>query len=257
MVHRAETVRSGVAVAVVSDAHLGGPGGEAAPLVEQLDALEVGSCSSVVFLGDLFHVWIGDERYETRQIADCFPAIERLVARGIETTYIEGNRDFFLLGSRYERGFTRVVQEHSFSVGEVRYTALHGDGINREDRNYLFWRWLSKSRLSRALFRRIPGPVARTIVHRTERHLASTNVEHRRKLPLGAIREVAHQRLQSCDVLLLGHFHRDYSEELAGGRVRVVDAWYQTPALLFIDERGMRYGQETVLEPSGSGRAAR
>ncbi|REJ79893.1 MAG: hypothetical protein DWQ36_01255 [Acidobacteria bacterium] len=238
------------AVVVVADAHLGGPGGEAGPLARQLDDLRRAQCRRVVFLGDLFHVWVGDRRYETRQIAEMMPAIERLGERGIESVYIEGNRDFFLAESPYAARFDQVVSEHRFTSGGRRYLAVHGDGINREDRAYLFWRWLSKSAASRFLFHRIPGPLARFIVHSTERRLARTNFRHRRELPRRAIEAFAARRLrEGHDTVLLGHFHCDWERPLTSGSVRVVDAWYQTPALLWLDDERPRWGACVAIEP--------
>jgi UDP-2,3-diacylglucosamine hydrolase len=203
-----------------------------------------------LFLGDLFHIWVGDRRYETRQIGACVPAIRRVRERGIETVYIEGNRDFFLSGSVYASAFTEVTLEHSFVCGGVRYLAAHGDGINAADRRYLFWRWLSKSALSRALFQRIPGRAARAIVHRAERKLARTNFRHRRHLPVQALEAFGRDRLkQGHDVVLLGHFHRDWNCQIGKGEVRIVDAWYQTPALLWLQGGGCMYGDRVEIEP--------
>ena len=61
-------------VAVIADAHLGGPGGAAAPLLRQLEEVAATGCRRLLFLGDLFHVWVGHPSYETPEVTavvDC------------------------------------------------------------------------------------------------------------------------------------------------------------------------------------------
>nr|HPK66766.1 UDP-2,3-diacylglucosamine diphosphatase [Thermoanaerobaculia bacterium] len=82
------------ATALVADAHLGGPGGPAAPLIEQLGALP-GRAERLVLLGDIFHFWVGHEKYETAEIAAFAPCLAALRAAGVAVDYVEGNRDFF------------------------------------------------------------------------------------------------------------------------------------------------------------------
>ncbi len=70
-----------MAVAVLADAHLGGPGGPAGPLIEQLRALPEQGCTRLVLLGDLFQAWIGQpqvrdprDRRRGRRAARAAPA---------------------------------------------------------------------------------------------------------------------------------------------------------------------------------------
>ena len=244
-----ESIEVARRVVAVADAHLGGPGGTAAPLVEQLDRLGVEDCSHALFLGDLFHIWVGAKRYETPAIHDCVEAIRRLRQRGVRTLYIEGNRDFFIDGSPYADAFDEVTLRWHFRCGGQRYLAVHGDGVDRSDRQYLFWRWLSKSLPSRLLFRRIPGVIARRIVSGTEQRLARTNFRHRMQLPEQALRQLARdqRREHGVDWVVLGHFHQDVCWQNDDGAYRIVDAWYECPALFWIDENGFDYGPRTAV----------
>ncbi len=225
-----------MAVAIVADAHLGGPGGAAEPLVEQLAELDVARCSLLLFLGDLFHVWVGHRRFETPEIRLVIAAIERLRDRGLRVCYVEGNRDFFLASSCYAGLFERVATEVDFEDRGVRYVAVHGDGLNDGDWRYRFWRWLSKSLASRILSPRIPAVLAQRIVGGTERRLARTNFHHRKALPERAIANYGRRRLaEGYDVLLLGHFHEERSYRLDDGEVRLLDAWFNTREILWLD----------------------
>jgi UDP-2,3-diacylglucosamine hydrolase len=219
-------------IALLADAHLGGPGGPAGPLVEQLAALPAAGCGRLLVMGDLFQAWVGHRRFETPEVTAMVAALRRLRERGVRIDYLEGNRDFFLAGSPYADAFDRVAGEVALEAGGVRYLAVHGDGLDDDDWQYRFWRRLSKSGLSRRLAGRIPGPLARRIVSSTERRLAHTNFKHRHRLPEAAIRAYAERRLaEGHDVLLLGHFHEARTWRVPGGEVRLLAAWFKTRTL--------------------------
>jgi len=227
-----------MSVALIADAHLGGPGGPAGPLIAQLEALPGQGCRRLVLMGDLFQAWIGFRRFETEDVAAVVEALRRLRAQGVEIDYIEGNRDFFLAGSPYADAFDRVSMETAFEVAGVRYLAVHGDGLNDRDWKYLFWRRLSKSAPVRFLVRNIPRRLAHRMVHSTEKRLSRTNFKHRAAVPEAAIRRYAERRLtEGHDVLLLGHFHEPLVWKVKGGEVRLLDAWFRSRAVEWLRQR--------------------
>ena len=219
-------------VAVLADAHIGGPGGSGEGLAVQLDQLADAGCSHLVLLGDLFHVWVGSEKFETDDHRSVLAALRRLGERGVRLDYVEGNRDFFIADSVYAPLFERVDRSVEFTAGGRRYLAVHGDGIDRSDRKYLFWSWLSKSWLSRTLWLGLPAGLARSLADGTERRLAETNFEHKSRVPEGVLRRYGELQLQGeYEELLLGHFHQALEWDLPGGKLRVADAWFRTRAI--------------------------
>ena len=226
-------------IAVIADAHLGGPGGPPGPLVEQLDSLSAASCERLVLLGDLFHVWVALRRFETPDVRAVIEAIRRLRQRGVAVDYIEGNRDFFVRGGPYERELDAVGTELAFAAAGRRYLAIHGDGLDDRDYKYRFWRWLSKNRVSRVAAGLLPSSVASRIVHTTERELARTNFKHRVHLPREVIVGYAERRLrEGHDAVIMGHFHESRRWAAAGGEVRIIDAWFRTRRLEWLTESG-------------------
>lgn len=221
--------------ALLADAHLDGPGGEPGPLLAQLAELPGRGARRLVLLGDLFQVWIGDRRYETPAIAAVVATLRELRRGGLEVIYIEGNRDFFLAGSPYADAFDRVAGEFAFASGGVRYLAVHGDGLNDRDRQYLFWRWLSKSPAVEVAARRLPAVLARRLVHSTEHALGQTNFKHRVRIPEEVLCAYGERRLaEGHDVLLLGHFHEPRRWAVAGGEVRLLEAWFKSRRLEWV-----------------------
>lgn len=220
---------SGGSVAVIADAHLGGPGGEAAPLVAQLEAVPERGCRHLVLLGDLFQGWVGFRRFETPEIAAVAAALRRLRHQGVRVDYVEGNRDFFLDGGPYADCFDAVARELAFSAGGTRFVAVHGDGLDHRDRQYRFWRRASKSALSRLVISKTPRPLARRLVWQTEARLSRTNREHKRHIPEDVLIAYGERRLaEGHDVLLLGHFHEERRWPVAGGLVWLLPAWFDT-----------------------------
>lgn len=218
-----------MSTALLADAHLGGPGGKAGPLIEQLRSLPQEGCSRLVLLGDLFQAWIGPPRFETPEVAAVLPVLGELGERGLRVDYVEGNRDFFLDASPYSGVFTQVAREVAFEEGGVRYLAVHGDGLDDRDWKYRFWRDLSKSRLSRLLVSRTPRRFAQRLVSSTEERLSQTNFKHKRSIPEGVVRRYAERRLaEGHDVLLLGHFHEERRWSVPGGDVWLLDAWFRS-----------------------------
>jgi UDP-2,3-diacylglucosamine hydrolase len=216
-------------VAVIADSHLGGPGGDGEDMVAQLEALPDQGIKHLILLGDIFHVWVGSRQFETAEICKILPILRRLRTQGLRVDYIEGNRDFFISGSVYADAFDHVGFETSFASQGRRVLAIHGDGLNDRDRQYLFWRWLSKSPPSRFLIRNLPAALAQRLVHGTEKRLAQTNFKHRSEIPAAAIKGYGERRFkEGYDLMILGHFHEAQRFVVAGGEILALDAWFRS-----------------------------
>lgn len=223
-------------VAVVADAHLGGPGGEAGPLIAQLEAVPA-RARRLVLLGDLFQGWVGFRRFETPDIAAVAAALRRLRGEGVRVSYVEGNRDFFLGRGPYADCFDAVVQEVAFEAGGTRVLAVHGDGLDERDRQYRFWRRASKSALSRLVISKTPRRLARRLVWSTEARLARTNLEHKRHIPREALVRYAGRRLaEGHEVLLLGHFHEERRWAVPGGLLWLLPAWFDRRRVVWLPD---------------------
>jgi len=222
--------------AIVADAHIGGPGGGVEPLLEQLAGLPAAGAERLLLLGDLFQAWIGFPQYETAAVRALVAELGGLRARGLRVDYVEGNRDFFLADGPYRAAFDSVGVETAFASGGRRYLAVHGDGLNDRDRQYLAWRWLSKSWPVEAVIRHLPRAIVGRFVDATERRLSQTNFKHKAVVPEAAIRRYAERRFaEGHDVLLLGHFHEPHVWRVAGGEVRLLDAWFRSRQIEWLD----------------------
>jgi UDP-2,3-diacylglucosamine hydrolase len=218
-----------MSVAVIADAHIDGPGGKPGPLIEQLRELGEGGCRRLILLGDLFQTWIGQRRYETATIREVTAALAELRRRGVRIDYIEGNRDFFIGLGPYAELFDSVGDEVTVEIGGRRMLLVHGDGLNRKDRLYRFWRWFSHCPPVRFAMFHLPRWLAHRLVIGFERGLARTNFRHKTVIPEEPILEFARRRFaEGYDLLFLGHYHEPRDWHLPEGDVWLLDAWFSS-----------------------------
>ena len=216
--------------AVFADCHVGRRPDDDGPFLAALEEAAGRGARAISLLGDIFHFFIAHPKFETPPIARFLEAVDRLRLAGIPVTYVEGNRDFFLRGSYVEPRFRKVCDEETFQEGGRRFLLTHGDLLNEEDRPYRLWRAISKNRLSRAAIDFLPRKAANRFVWKVEARLYRSNFKHKTRLPVEMIRDFAARRFrEGFDVLLLGHFHRAWSETVDGGRVEILPA--------FVDDR--------------------
>lgn len=200
------------------------------PFLDGLRQAADRGATAISLLGDIFHFFIAHPKFETPAIRSFLQTVDALAARGIPVTYVEGNRDFFLRGSYVERHFREVCDEESFEAGGRQFLLTHGDLLNEADLPYRFWRALSKNPIARAALHVIPKKAGNRLVWKTEARLYRSNFKHKTRLPVEMIRAFAARRFaRGVDVLLLGHFHKAWAEDVGPGRIEILPA--------FVDER--------------------
>ncbi|HKC24405.1 MAG TPA: hypothetical protein VKF32_06665 [Thermoanaerobaculia bacterium] len=215
-------------VAVFADAHLGQVDRDADDFLASLERLRDGGARTVVLLGDIFHYFIGDAKFETPLIRRVLEGWRHLTASGVSLRYVEGNRDFFLAGTRFAASFAAYGETDGLEAGGRRYAFVHGDRVNTSDLPYRLWRLASKNPIAYGAMKALPGPLARAIVARTEARLYRTNFKHKATLPARQLLEEGRRaRSAGYDELLVGHFHVERALEGDGASVRVLPAWLE------------------------------
>ena len=216
--------------AVFADCHVGRRPDDEGPFLDALERVADRGASAISLLGDIFHFFIAHPKFETVAIRRFLDTVDRLAKRGVPVTYVEGNRDFFLRGSYVEHHFREVCNEETFDVAGRRFLLAHGDLLNEADVPYRFWRALSKNPLARASLSLIPKRLGNRLVWKTEARLYRSNFKHKTRLPVEMIRQFALRRFaEGFDAILLGHFHKSWTEDVGGGRIEILPA--------FVDER--------------------
>ena len=214
--------------AVFADCHVGRRPGDEEPFLKALDTVRSRGARAITLLGDIFHIFIAHPKFETPAIDRFLQKARELKEAGVAVTYVEGNRDFFVRGSYVEDAFGSVCDEELFGEGGRRFLATHGDLLNERDWPYRFWRFASKNPVSRTAIDFLPKAFANRLVWRTEARLYRSNFKHKTRLPVEMIRAFAQRRFrQGVDVVLLGHFHKSWSEAVDGGRIEILPAFVE------------------------------
>ncbi len=209
---------------LIADAHVSKARGNAPAFFRLLDALARYD-DDLIFLGDIFDLWVALPRYEN-ELHRRFVAWCRQQKKRRAIGFLEGNREFFLT-VRHADAFSWCVSGpwHRDQYGNL---FCHGDQINRLDLRYLSFRRLSKNRWSRLLLQSLPlGPA---LAEHLKRRLKHTNPAFRRRLPIDQIERFAEARFrEGARTVFAGHFHQPYTYCNPGGaQMHALPAWMST-----------------------------
>ena len=201
---------------LAADPHVGRDDPDLAGFLAWL-AARAGDAGTVVLLGDLFSLWLGLDRWTGPHHRAVLDACADLRREGVRVVLVEGNRE--LWAAPWEgRAFDVVTRRWEARTGDGRrWTFVHGDLLDREDRVNLLFQAIVRSRVTRALFRALPAGVAPRVGRRLERALRR-RCPRRREAPaeerLGAwARALART---GADAAAIGHLHLERHREPAG-----------------------------------------
>jgi len=224
-------------VYLIADSHLGTTGTPTGEFFEMLEALP--DARMVIFLGDLFRVWLAMPKFWDRHNRQIIYGFRRLQRTGVPILFVVGNREFFLPESpkairRRRLPFDFIASEACvLNLDGKRYGMAHGDMINRNDTRHLKWRRISRSKPMEWLFWMIPGWLARSIANQLEKALAKTNMEIKVQYPLDEIQAFAEAVIPGLERFFVGHFHREELLDTPGkpGSFVLVPDWFSRKML--------------------------
>ena len=208
---------------IIADAHIDESRGNVAEFFRMLETIEKTE-HDVIFLGDIFDLWIAFPRYE-KSIHEAFLDWCKSQKRRRMVGFIEGNHEYFIAARRQEY-FSWCSDAAAWSDARGNLFC-HGDQINRLDKNYLRFRKITKHQYSQLLARFMPfGP---RIGEFLKLRLKKTNLEYRKRLPKEAIAEFADSKFKDgIHTIFVGHFHNPYQyQNQKSNTLYVVPAWLQ------------------------------
>lgn len=232
-------------IIVIADAHLGTTKGDVEQLIEFICSFEP-KRHELLFLGDLFHIWAGPLKYRTAIVNSLMEVLFSFREKGGVSYLVAGNRDAFLPEKQSQKEndiypFEKIALDLlklQLPGGEL--IAVHGDTINRQDKQYLRWRALIRSKPFRWSFNLIPANRVKRILLMLEENLKKTNLAFRKEFPE---EEWLRFRKNMYDahspkLLLAGHYHpKEAVVDVCGSMTAmIVPAWCDDLSYLEIKE---------------------
>ena len=221
---------------IIADAHVDESRGNAAGFFQMLEIIEK-TDHDVVFLGDIFELWIALPRYE-KDFHRNFTAWCEIQKRRRSIGFIEGNHEYFVAARKQE--YFSWCSDGAGWTDAKGLLFCHGDQINRCDKNYLLFRKISKNPISKTLVRFLPfGP---RILEMLKQFLKRTNLDFRESLPQQAIADFAEIQFNAgIHTIFAGHFHRAYRYRNAESKtLYIVPGWYKAQQIMLYEKQSGR-----------------
>lgn len=223
---------------LIADSHVDPDDAESARnfrmMLEQIRA----TSANVVFLGDIFDLWIAIPRIE-HSIQRHFVrwCAEERAHRSVG--FVEGNHEFFVHRCHMHRFSWSTEREFLAIEGGLLF--VHGDWLNTDDRAYRRFRRCTTHPVTRLLFRAMP--FAQTLAKKIKQTTIPTNLEHKLHFPQSHIQTYAQTRFaEGVQHIFVGHFHRFWEFHGSGRKaLHVLPAWQMT------GEVGLFDGQTQAL----------
>jgi UDP-2,3-diacylglucosamine pyrophosphatase LpxH len=218
-------------IVIIADAHIDELVGNDREFFHMLKALEKNKYD-MVFLGDIFDLWIALPRYE-KPIHKNFLTWCRQQKERRTVGFIEGNHEYFIADER--RSFFSWCSDTSRYLDNKGNLFCHGDTINPNDKNYLRFRKIAKNRMTKTIVRFLPwGPRVGELL---KVHLKKTNLEFRKRLPEEELRRYAEKYFKKqVKNVFVGHFHREYGYQNSEAKgIYVLPWWFETGKLMIYD----------------------
>jgi len=215
---------------IVADAHVDPMGRHADPFLKLLDRLAE-TDGDVVFLGDIFDLWIALPGYET-PLHRTFMAWCRDQRRRRRIGFVCGNHEFFVADTRKD-AFT-FCSDGPCELAGAGILLCHGDQVNSVDYQYLMFRRLIRNPITRGMLAVLPF---QRLALDMKTGLKRTNTGFRKSLPEGEIRRYARERFDSgIQTIFMGHFHREFHwiDDL-GRAIHGLPAWLDTRFVIAYD----------------------
>lgn len=209
---------------LVADSHL--REGAEGSFFDMLNRIRQYHPAGVVFLGDIFELWIALDGYESdihfRFLNWCSEARKQF-----EVGFVVGNHEFYLC-RRHADAFT-WISEKEYTLNPSGVRVLHGDLLNREDKGYLFLRRVLRNSFTRFLLKITARSIGPKVADHVLVSLKPTNLRHKRLLPMSCLRKFSGQAAEEkIKYIFAGHFHRHEKLDFSDGNgvpVEILPAW--------------------------------
>jgi UDP-2,3-diacylglucosamine hydrolase len=218
---------------------------DAVDLLEAHQDVLLAPAGGLILLGDVFNAFLEYDSLIPAGFVRLQGAIACLVDRGVEVTYVAGNRDLWHL-TYFERevGVRLVAESLTREAYGRRLFVAHGDRFSRSERAFQLLRPVFRNPIAYWLYRHLPPGdtafrLARWFAGRGSGAPTPGLVEELRS----AARAIMAQ--QNVDLVVMGHSHHAELLNLASGTYLNTGYWFADRTYGVLDDRGLRLLQWT------------
>ncbi len=196
----------------------------------------VKSTKSVYILGDFFHVWPGDEGLNawSEEIA---AQLAWLAKQNVRLYFMVGNRDF-LLGKKFfqEANLIELSEPSVIQLGNQSVLLTHGDRYCTRDKSHQYLRILTRNRVFKTLFLKLPYHFRDCIVNRVRQHSQTNRYKPVERMAVVASAVISHLNAYQVDCLIHGHTHQpglsEHTDKYRKYQRYVLSDWDENPLIL-------------------------
>lgn len=210
----------------VSDLHLGAPAlkdndAREKRFVAWLDAIR-GDAAELYLMGDIFDFWFEYRKVVPRGFTRVLGRLADMTDHGIPVHFFAGNHDLWVFDYLpNEVGLTLHRDEWVTERNGKRFYLAHGDGLDPDDKGYLFLKRIFTSKKLQWLFARLHPNFAFHLAHRWSMasRLSKMDRKEEFKVKNECMFRFAENYLNSewVDYFIFGHRHRMAQVEVRNG----------------------------------------
>jgi len=165
----------------------------------------------IVCLGDIFDFWFEYKHVLFSGYFDILNAFYELYRDGVSLFFIGGNHDFWAGKTLEQVGFHILSSGDTLDFDGYKMMLIHGDGLNKSDWGYRFFKTISRNSILIHAFRLLHPDWAMglaQLLSKGSREMQKGNANHHREAE--AIKSYAMEILQQsdCDGVIAGHCHQ-------------------------------------------------
>jgi UDP-2,3-diacylglucosamine hydrolase len=210
----------------VSDVHLGAPAlannrERELRFARWLDFIK-DDVAELYLLGDIFDFWFEYRKVVPRGFTRILGRLADLSDKGVSIHFFTGNHDVWVFDYLpNEIGLTLHRDEFITEISGKKFFLAHGDGLDPEDKGYLFLKKIFTSKTLQWWFSRIHPNFAFHLAHQWSKssRLSKLNLEEEFKVKNEYMYKFAEKYLEKewIDYFIFGHRHQMTSVEINNG----------------------------------------
>ncbi len=207
----------------VSDVHLGAPAlnnnrEREALFAQWLDEIKE-DVAELYLLGDIFDFWFEYKKVAPRGFTRILGRIADIADKGIPVYFFPGNHDLWVFDYLQEElGVTVFRKEIIREIRGKKFFLAHGDGLDSNDKGYLFLKRMFTSKPLQWLFSRLHPNFALYLAHKWSAASRLSKNDYRDDFMVNqdGMYKFAADFLQtnSIDYFVMGHRHRMVNERM-------------------------------------------